>query len=278
MKGITLLFALATIVIVSVFYATQARAGDDGPANDKPTEMPAKVAILKFDDLGYNNEQFPPDGIHPLFRKTIDYCIERGIKSSYGIFGKRVEDASPEYCEWIKGLHESGMVEFWCHGYLSAPPEKQPDGILLGEFERPYEEQLDLLKKSQDVAMRKFGFTYTTFGQHYSGINADTARAIKEIPEIKIVFTWPPNLAEAAGVMRLPRTNLENPTGSPKFEVFKRSFDQRGGASPVVIQGHPWGFHGENWDELVKVIDFLLEDGWTFMTPSEYHDAMTKNE
>ena len=272
MKRITLILVLTVLIATSATDSVQ--AGEAEPADDKPpTELPAKVAILKFDDLGYNKEMFPLDGIHPLFKKIIDYCVERGIKSSHGIVGKTVEDAPLEYCEWIKNLHKSGMVEFWCHGYRG---RATVDGVLEpAEFEVDYDLQLDSLKKSQDVAMRKFGFVYKTFGPHYSGQNADTAKALKEVPDIKLVFYWPDDLAKAANVMSLPRTGLESPTGRPNFEAFKKSFDQRKGASPVVIQGHPWGFYNEGWDDLVKVIDFLVEDGWTFMTPSEYYNALT---
>jgi len=273
MKRITLFLALSTLIAASVTCTIYAGEKDATPAVDKPKEVPTKVAILKIDDLVFSKEWWCPNGKRPGATNLIDYCAKRGIKCTFGVVGNGIEEANDIYCDWIKELHKSGMVEFWNHGY-GEPPN--------AEFTGSYEQQLDSLKKTQDVAMRKFGFVFTTFGPHNSDHNSDTVKALKEIPEIKVMFYMKDNLAKGASVMSLPRTNIEYPVGQAKFDEFKKSFDQRKGASPVVLQLHLWAFDekdptkNKNFAELIRVIDFLIEDGWTFMTPSEYHAAMTK--
>jgi len=270
MKRITLLITLVALIVSLAMTNVAARAGDAETDADKSTKVPAKVAILKIDDLVCAKEWWCPNGKRPGATNLIEYCAKRGIKCTFGVIGKGIEETNDIYCDWIKELHKSGMVEFWNHGY-GEPPN--------AEFMGPYEQQLDSLRKTQDVAMRKFGFTFTTFGPHNSDHNADTVKALKEIPEIKVMFYMRNNLVKDASVMSLPRTNIENPVGQAKFDEFKKSFDQRKGASPVVLQLHLWAFDekdpvkNKNFAELIKVIDFLLEDGWTFMTASEYRAA-----
>jgi len=276
MKHITLIFALAAFIAVLATRSVYPGEEDTAPAADKKAEVPAKVAILKIDDLICAKEWWCPNGKRPGATNLIDYCEKRGIKSSFGVIGNGIEEANPIFCDWIKELHKSGMVEFWNHGYGI------PDN---SEFTGTYEKQRDSLKKTQDVAMRKFGFAFAAFGPHNSWHNEDTIKALKEIPEIKVMFYMRDELIKDASVMSLPRTNIElSGTFQVSFDEFKKSFDQRKGASPVVLQLHLWNFDekdpakNKNFAELEKTIDFLLEDGWTFMTPSEYYAAMTKDE
>jgi len=44
------------------------------------------------------------------------------------------------------------------------------------------------------------------------------------------------------------------------------------------MQGHPnmWNTE-EKWNNFKKIIDYLIEKGSIFMTPSEYLDSLKKN-
>jgi peptidoglycan/xylan/chitin deacetylase (PgdA/CDA1 family) len=192
-----------------------------------------------------------------------DFLRESGIHGSFGIIGFSLEEDNQPYFDWIKKLHESGLIEFWNHGYRI---RKATDKT--GEFEGSFEEQKVALERTQRLAKEKLGIELKAFGPHWSGTNEDTARALDGIPEITMWFYGPTD----SGKFVFPRfLTLENPTHVPDFAKFKEAYDRVGyDKDCLALQGHPNSWDDERWANFLKIIDFLKSKGCVFMTPSEY--------
>jgi peptidoglycan/xylan/chitin deacetylase (PgdA/CDA1 family) len=229
---------------------------------DEPT-APAKsppIILLKLDDVSY--------WITPRWTRVADYLKDKKIRASFGIIGQGLEKAKPETIDWIKKLHDDGQIEFWCHGWTLRKAEDKT-----GEFEAgTAEQQAALLRKAEDLAKEKLGFTYAAFGPHWTGTTDETDKALESIPEIKI-WLYGPVKPKYFTRLSIPRVMaLENPTFIPDFEKFKATYEKIGNKQKVlVLQGHPdqWA-DPKRWDGFTQIIDFLQAQGCTFMTPSEY--------
>src|SRR5262249_5736720 len=151
--------------------------------------------------------------------------------------------------------------EFWFHGYdhlgwLDA------DGQAYAEFrKRPYEDQKHRFDASQELAMKKLGFYFSTFGPpgfvppavpegatpgtttpkapafpgDNSGFDASTIRVMQEDPHMKVwLYPCPIDAAgkelEAKGkVMILDRVwnvNIEMPLFVPSLEKLQKGYAQ----------------------------------------------------
>jgi len=222
----------------------------------------SQVIILKLDDVV---AQRSPNGspVSPRWQRITDFFKESGIKASYGIIGYSLEEDNQAYFDWIKGLHQSGQVEFWNHGYRN---RKATDTA--GEFEGGFEEQRAALEKTQRLAKAKLGLELKAFGPHWSGTNAHTARALKGISEISMWFYGPADSGKFAFERVL---TLENPTFVPDPVKFKTLYERVGrGKRCLALQGHPNAWDDKRWEGFVEIIAFLKSKGCVFMTPSEY--------
>ena len=231
-------------------------------ANGEVPEKASQVIILKLDDVtAYRSSSESP--VSPRWQRVTDFLKESGMKASYGIIGFSLEEDSQAYFDWIKTLHESGLVEFWNHGYRNRRAKDKT-----GEFEGSFEEQKAALKRTQGLAKEKLGIELKAFGPHWSGTNEDTARALDGIPEIKMWFYGPKDSSKFV----FPRVlTLENPVHVPDFAKFKAAYERVGyDKRCLALQGHPESWNGERWDNFVKIIDYLKSKGCVFLTPSEY--------
>ncbi len=235
------------------------------------------VIILKLDDVtskglkGKTEIRYPWQILH-------EFLSSKEIKYSLGVHCETFEIDHQPTIDWIKRLHESGQVEFWCHGFRSSR-DKLPDGTQeAAEFEGSYEEQKAILRKCQDLTMAKLGFPFRAFGPHWSGVNAGTARALSEVPELEIWFYGPRELEATSGKFIYDRPiNLENPIFVPDLAKFKEQWKKNGKKQRVVtLQGHPqqWGWEKDTprWTGFREIIEFLISEGCTFDTPSGYFD------
>ena len=238
-------------------------------AEDASSKQP-QVVVLKLDDVVANPaEDGPP--VPPRWQRVTDFLKESDLKASYGIIGFSLEEDNARYFEWIKSQHAGGMIEFWNHGYRN---RKGSDP--LGEFEGPYEEQKISLEKTQRLAKERLGIELKVFGPHWSGTNADTARALDEIPAITMWFYGPADSKKFI----FPRfLTLENPTHVPDFAKFKAAYERVGHDKPcLALQGHPNSWDEGRWDNFVQIIRFLQSQGCVFMTPTEYKQRSTSQE
>ena len=257
MKKLMICAALALAITVS--------AAPNNENSEKNAKHP--VIILKLDDMTYQPS-------NDNWQRCLDLLAKNKIKCAVGIIGFSLEKDHPEYFKWIKEQHESGMIEFWCHGYRN---RKSSDKS--GEFEESYESQKETLEKCQNLAKAKLGFTFKSFGPHWSGVNADTVRAISEIPEITTWMYGDPKDAGKSKKYIYPRyLGLEYKTFLPDVEKFKESYNKLFKKHEcLVLQGHPmaWG-KNERWENFVAIIEFLKSQNCEFMTPSEYYEQRVK--
>jgi peptidoglycan/xylan/chitin deacetylase (PgdA/CDA1 family) len=254
----------------------RATAPSTQPVTLPPRAKPP-VIILKLDDLRQVKGKVPAQ-----WTKVADYLAERKIKTSFGIICQTLQEATPEYVQWIKQRHESGAIEFWFHGWDHGVHEV--DGTKYNEFNgRGYDEQLKRFADSQKLAKEKLGFAFKTFGPpggtSNGSQNDDTVRAMADDPDMAC-WLYPSPIdergrkLEAAGkVVALDRVwavNLEGTVGSPSAARLIEGFAKNPDREYFVLQGHPQQWSGEKFTEFTKIIDFLVEQKAVFMTPMEY--------
>lgn len=244
---------------------------------------PRPVIILKMDDLtskglkGKTEVRQPWNILH-------DFLASKKIRYGIGVHGETFVAGHQPTIDWIKRLHDSGNVEFWCHGFRSSR-DKLPDGALEpAEFEGSYEEQKAVLAKCEVLAKEKLGFPLRSFGPHWSGVNAATAKALSEIPEIEVWFYAPADLAAAGGKYSYDRpVNLEDPIFVPDPVKFKAAWEKNGKTrKAIALQGHPqqWGWQEDSprWKGFREIIEFLISEGCTFDTPYGYYEKNVLNK
>lgn len=239
-----------------------ALAQEQAPA----TKPEPTVVILKLDDLTRPNTKF---------RRVLDFLKSRNIKATAGIICNSLENPNEAYYAWIKEVNESGMVEFWLHGY-DHRQWKDAEGKDLMEFKGvPYEKQKEAIMKSQELAKTKLGFPFRTFGAPFNAIDDATLKVLSEDPDLKVLLYGKPEQAgQVPGLMIMDRTamNIENPLFVPNTARVEHDLKILGPKREYfVLQGHP-----EQWDEariaeFGKMIDYLCSQGVIFTTPYEYY-------
>ena len=252
-----------------------------------PTELPPRanppVIILKLDDVRQVKGKVPGG-----WQKIAGYIESRHIKASFGIICQTLAEATPEYTKWIKDVQASGQIEFWFHGWDHGTHDVE--GKKYNEFvHRPYEEQKKRMDDSQKLALEKLGFAFKTFGPpggvRGASIDATTHRVMANDPYMKI-WLYPMPLdangkaTEAAGKVtildRVFEVNLESSVGHPDYEWFVTGYAKHPEREYFVLQGHPLQWSGDRFNEVVKIIDFLVAQKAVFMTPSEYVASLKK--
>jgi peptidoglycan/xylan/chitin deacetylase (PgdA/CDA1 family) len=234
---------------------------------DEVSVKAPQVIVLKLDDVV---AQRSPDGlpVSARWQRVTEFLKKSNIKASYGIIGFSLEEDNEAYFNWIKDLHNGGLIEFWNHGYRN---RKATDRTV--EFEGSFEEQKVALERTQKLAKEKLGIELKAFGPHWSGTNEGTAKALEGIPEITMWFYGPSSSSKFV----FPRfLTLENPTHVPDFDKFKTAYEKVGHDKKcLALQGHPKSWDDERWENFVKIIDYLKSKGCVFMTPSEYREKVT---
>ena len=234
----------------------------------------APAVILKLDDFkGKNGKNFQ----YPRWKRVADFLAERKIKSSFGIIGKDLEGDKPEFFNWCKQVHESGLIEFWNHGYTHGMVEH--NGKKVGVFAAGHELQLEYFQKTQKLAKEKLGFAFVTFGSPFNSISQDTAKVLATDPDLKVWLYGNGSYAKKggfAGLVMGRNINLENPVHNPNFEKFVERYKKGGLGEVITIQGHPNGWDDKRWEAFVKIIDFLQKEGCKFTTPIEWFNKKSK--
>ncbi len=281
MKKILLSLIGICTALASVTAAEPAASGDAAAALAAYKIDPSKpVIILKFDDLACHNLKGKTPVRHG-WRILNDYLSARKIKYSMGILADCLERDFPPFAQWVRDRRAEG-VELWCHGYKSqrktgADGKQEP-----GEFEGSYESQLETFRKCQKLAQERLGFVFNSFGPHWSNVNENTAKALRDVPEITSWMYAPADLAEKSGKYCYPRhMAFEYRTFVPDLNEFKKQFEANKNQKVLVLQGHPesWGWDEKmpRWVEAKKIIDFLMAEGCEFDTPTGYMLKHGKN-
>ncbi len=238
------------------------------PAVSAEDSLP--VVVIKADDLRYHS-----DGsvFGEGWNRFIDQTSADQIKISVGIICDSLENGPADYFEAIKKLRDTGRVEFWNHGYTHFRDPKTK----LTEFMGPdYETQLATISRSQELAERKLGFPFESFGAPYNATDANTVKALRQHPELSSWMYGDPEAELLPGQVMLGRSiDIEQPVHHPNFEAFSADFAKRPDLPYYVLQVHPGGWDETRLAEFGKIIDFLKSRNAIFLTPSELRDRLT---
>ncbi len=226
--------------------------------------------VIKADDLVVQNGTVPA-----LWEKFAGYLRERTIKSSVGIITHSLAGDTPDYFDWIKEQHASGLIEFWFHGHTHR--HWKDNGADMYEFKGPsFEEQREHFTLGQRLAREKLGFAFKSFAAPYNAIDANTTRALAEDPDISIWMYG--DVKNPAGKTVLDRdwgVNIENPVMVPNLAKFTKGYAATSAKRRYyVIQAHPQQWDDERFAEFTRIIDFLVEKEARFVTPTELVRAL----
>lgn len=220
--------------------------------------------VLKLDDI------WAVDGKWPERWQRVDaFCAERGIPYTVGVITNSLEGDNPEYLASLKDIAQSGRAELWHHGYDHRAWEA--DGKKLREFQGTgYEHQLAHLQKAQALGKEKLGVTFTTFGAPFNATDADTVRALEQLPEITVWMFAPRNTGSAKFTTpQIPAVNIEHPVHKPNFEQFKLGYEKHKADPYLVMQGHPMSWDEAAFAEFTRIVEFLRTEGAVFVFPRD---------
>ncbi len=221
------------------------------------------VIILKLDDL---------TNVTPAWQRCTDFLQAQNIKASFGIIGFALETPSPQLVAFIKKLHQSGMVEFWNHGYKNRKSKDEPDEFGSADVQQ----QLQALNRTQTLAREKLGFSLACFGPHWSPTNATTEQALVQCPEITAVFFYTKPLPARPWFVFERKLELENPLFRPNPDSVKTNFEKLAATQKYFcMQGHPNQWDEKRFEDFTKAVLYLKEQGCPFMTASEYIKSVT---
>ncbi len=223
-----------------------------------------QIILLKLDDVVAGHIGKGP--VSSRWQRTADYLKANNIKGSFGVICESLEKDNAAYFQWIKDLQAAGLIEIWMHGY------HMKNATEPGEFDHgTFEEQRDILAKSERLAKEKLGFSLPAFGPHWTSTTDATDQALEAVPEVKIWLYGPPKPKFFTRLSIERVMGLENPTFVPDPEKFKATYEKAAAKREVlVLQGHPDQWDEKRWAGFQEIIEFLKSKNVVFMTPSEY--------
>jgi peptidoglycan/xylan/chitin deacetylase (PgdA/CDA1 family) len=234
------------------------------------TATTPRLVLLKLDDVVA--DKAPAKAVAPNWERITRYLETRRIKASFGIICESLDSDKPLYTEWIKTRIANGYIEFWNHGYLAKYPVDKATGRKSAFDGPPLDEQLEHLRKGQQLFQDKIGLPMRAFGPHAGKLDATAYQALDQIPEIELVwFYHPPKDYTSSKIVIQRVIELEKPIFAPNLENFRSSYAALDPAlTSIAMQGHPANWNDERWGQFTAIIDFLIAQGCTFITPSEY--------
>ncbi|WP_009965239.1 DUF2334 domain-containing protein [Verrucomicrobium spinosum] len=259
--------SLSTAILLLASLGT----GQSATAAEPATRQ--RLAIIKADDV---------KGVNGKWDRFIALSQQRDIVVSLGIITESLATQDPKYVAWIKKWADTGEVEFWNHGW-DHKSWTDTAGKKLSEFGGSgLEHQKDHLLKAQSSFKTATGSPYTIFGSPFNAMDGDTARALNEIPELKLIYCYPGSVvnAQLKGKVLLPMTlrGEHDGTSKPNFPKFKEEYQKKDGPALnlAAIQFHPLGFSEEGFKHYTDILDFLKTEGWTFILPTKYLELQTQ--
>jgi peptidoglycan/xylan/chitin deacetylase (PgdA/CDA1 family) len=251
-------YSLFTLSFLMSFIFSFA-ASESGAGGERPLRV-----VLKLDDT------WPVDGkLSERWLRVDAFCGERGIPYTVGVICKTLEGDNPEFIASLRTIAASGRAEFWHHGYDHKQWEE--DGRKVWEFKGSgYAHQLEHLQRAQALAKEKLGVTLTTFGAPYNATDADTVKALDQMPDITVWMFAPRDVQSTKFTTpQISAVNIEHPTHKPNFEQFKAGYAEHKTDPYLVMQGHPMSWDAAAFAEFVRIVDFLQAEGVTFVFPRD---------
>lgn len=222
--------------------------------------QPPKI-VIKLDDLKPSR-----GGVHARWVRAADFARDRKIKIGLGIIAKGMEEECAPFCAWVKERRAAGGVEFWFHGY-----DHSGDGKIMEFSGRPYEFQKEHVVASQELAKKKLGFAFASFGAPFNATDATAAKVLAEDTDLKVWMYG--DTGRSGGKIVLERSyavNLESPTIIANYGAFIEGYAHNRGAAYFVLQGHPAGWGDDRFAEFVRIVDFLIAQKAEFVFASDF--------
>ncbi len=229
-----------------------------------------QYVILKADDLVYDRKSTLPSG----WLRFIELIRAKKAMAALGVIGHYLDAADDKYVSRLKELASCESFELWNHGYTH-----QVGGSLMVNTDKPsefyrksYEQQRSSLEKCQKAAKRRLGITLRAFGAPGNAFDATTRRVIDESPDIFVWFFGDPGSRK----MVLRRSGeIEFPTPHPSFYEFRRRYDPS--RELYIYQIHPKDWNDAEFREFEQILDFLIANKVTFITPTRYYRLRREN-
>jgi peptidoglycan/xylan/chitin deacetylase (PgdA/CDA1 family) len=234
-----------------------------------------RIAIIKADDV---------NGIHPKWERFFALAEKHEVPVSAGVIAVSIEKQDEKYDEWLKKWAATGKVEFWSHGWDHRRWNEEK--VRKTEFlNTGFEHQRDHLSKAQEAAKQVFGKPFAGFGSPFNDMDADTAKALNEFPELKWVYCRPEAgpTKDLKGKILLPMflRGENDGTGRPNFVKFKEEYEKKMAPPSLTFcafQFHPAAFREEGFAEFESIVGFLKEEGWVFMLAADYAKTVAAEE
>jgi len=219
-----------------------------------------QLVLLRADDLKY----FGSDIFPPQWERFIGYIKSKGIVAALGLIGRSLDQGSPAYDAMVASLQSSGSFEIWNHGYThDITPQWD-------EFRNTsYDDQKNHLMLTQNLASQKLDITLHAFGAPGGYIDSNTTKAIDQIDDIKIWFGGDPRSKKT--IVGPSGCFIESPTFVPNYQNFIKTYSAD--TSFYMLYCHPFEWNEAQFETFQKIIDYLMEEGVTFVTPTQYYES-----
>jgi peptidoglycan/xylan/chitin deacetylase (PgdA/CDA1 family) len=233
----------------------------------------APQIIIKADDVGNRGAQ-----LEPAWQRFVDLIEAKDIQASIGLVTDSLEADNEAFLAWIRDQHDSGLIEFWHHGYDHSR-ERGVSKTTWWEFRNTdYEKQKFHFERGMELGKEKLGITFRTFGSPYNANDATTVKVLEENPDLRI-WLYPPNIPSSKlPLKRIGALNIERPVGVINFEPFASNYPDHTDEDVLVLQCHPGNWDENSWSEFEKIVDFLKVQGATFTTPTAYFGIEQKRK
>ncbi|HTX17529.1 MAG TPA: DUF2334 domain-containing protein [Bacteroidota bacterium] len=225
-----------------------------------------QLVVLKADDMTY----FSSSTIAPEWLRYINFIKARNIHASLGLKGYSLTEGTAEYFSFLTSLQHSGLFELWNHGYTHELNEVNSQGQTFDEFQNTsYDFQRQHLTMTQDLARARLHVTLHAFGAPGNDVDSTTTRVIDENSDILVWLNGNP--ASRKILLNEGSCDIESPIFHPNYARFAAEYNP-------LTRCYLFGFHPREWDdqgfgEFSRIIDFLIDSGVTFVTPTQYGES-----
>lgn len=225
-----------------------------------------QLIFLKADDLVFDNSNI----VSARWRSFINFIELKKIKGSLGLIGNSLEKGNNAYYSYLRNVAAYGYFEIWNHGYNHLLNGIDGNGDKFHEFwNTSYEYQKEHLIKTQYLAKEKLNITLHTFGAPGNGIDNNTLEAIEEIGDLNVWYFGLENYSKL-NLMRF--VEIEYPVHNPDFQKFQTNYDEQ--KLYIALQIHPNSWDENRFSEFKNIIEFLIQNDVTFITPYEYYQLL----
>jgi peptidoglycan/xylan/chitin deacetylase (PgdA/CDA1 family) len=224
----------------------------------------SRIIIIKADDFRAPSANWD---------RFIEVSAKRRIKVSIGIICESLRGGDAGYSAWLRSRQNSGEVEFWSHGW---DHQRLGGGRAVSEYGGSgYAYQKKHLTDSQEIMRKVLGKPPVALGTPWNEFDYDTVQVVNEDQNVRLFFGHKEGVFGAGKIVVRMLQAEANGTGNPDFSKFKTLYESHKTLPSVIaLQFHPPVFQERSFIEYERMLDFLIQEGWTFLLPQEYLDRL----